>query len=103
MSVQQEAARQQAEQEKEANAAVVMQKWARGWDTRRRVAPLRGGNSRAVAAKRAAFADHQEINDYIDFHKFMNEKPRHLMQGEDDSISEKIGESGSHADVQTQS
>ena len=66
---------------------------------------LRGGNSRAVAAKRAAFANHQEINDYIDFHKFMDEKPmkHHLMQGEDDSISEKIGESGSHVDVQTQS
>jgi len=82
-----------------------MQKWARGWDARRRVAPLRGDGSRAQAAKHAAFANHQEINDYIDFHKFMNEKPRqqHLMPGEDDSISEKIGESGSHPDVQTQS
>ena len=69
------------------------------------MAPLRGGNSRAVAAKRAAFNNLDEINDYIDFHKFMNEKPRqhHLNQGEDDSISEKIGESGGHADVQTQS
>lgn len=103
MSVQSEAARQRAEAAKETNAAVVVQKWARGWEARRRVAPLRGGSSAVVAAKRAAFANHQEVSDYIDFHKFLNEKPKqpYHMQAEDDSISEKIGDSGGNADVQT--
>ena len=105
MSVQKEAARQDAEKIKRTNATIVIQSWARGWQARRRGAPHRGGMSRAAKAKRAAFADHPDLGDPIDFHKFLYDKPKqhHPLRPDDDDISEKIAESGSHGDVQVQS
>ena len=99
--MQKEAARQDAERMRRTNATVVIQKWARGWQARR-IALRRGGLGRAARAKRAAFADHPDLGEPIDFHKFLYDKPKqhHALRPDDDDISEQIGGSGSHGDVQ---
>ena len=82
-----------------------MQKWARGWDARRRTTPHLGGRNRLQSMKLAALRNQQDVNDYIDFHKFMDDavvKRLQMQGGENESISEEIiGGSNSHPDIQT--
>jgi hypothetical protein len=109
LNVKEEAARQQAEvRTREAKAATVIQKWARGWKARRLAARKQKNLMRDVDYEHAQFTHEFKMNDQFNLNKFISQKQklRQLNKTEgldEESISEQIVESAVYTDVQTDS
>jgi competence CoiA-like predicted nuclease len=79
-------------------AAIIMQKWFRGWQTRKIYSKRIKRTKREIEAEYQDFADTFKANDSFNLNRFLKEKQRLRAQNgtdammEDDSISEHLGE-----------
>jgi predicted hydrolase (HD superfamily) len=75
VNVKQEAQRQKSEVlSKEAAAATVMQKWARGWQGRKAVAKRRHGMRHEIDYEHARFTNEFKANDEFNLNRFLGRK-----------------------------
>ena len=98
INIKDEAARQkEAEQARHTKAALVMQKWARGWKDRKRTSKLRNRMRNEIESDHAHYTAYFKMNDEFNLNKFIEKKKAIRSQiGTDvieESISEKIGDS----------
>jgi len=75
LNLKQEADRQKKELlQAQSKAATVMQKWARGWEARRRANKLRYRTRQDIQNGYTDYTDNFKINDQFNLNRFINEK-----------------------------